>query len=96
MLEGYYQHKLKKKLLAEFPGCVVIKLNDFQGLPDLLVLFCNRWAMLEVKTSETASHEPNQDYYVDLFDQMSYASFIYPENEERVFDELHAAFESSR
>lgn len=94
MLESQYQLKLRKRLEEEFPGCFVMK-NDTlyrQGVPDLLVLFEDKWAMLEVKKSADAPHEPNQDYYIELFGQMSYASFIYPENEERVFDELHAAF----
>lgn len=77
-----------------FPGCVVLK-NDpnyLQGIPDLVIFYYNRWAMLEVKKSFNASHQPNQDYYIDKLDGMSFARFIYPENKEEVLDELQVAF----
>lgn len=98
MKESIYQLRLIRRIEKEFPGCVVIK-NDpqyIQGIPDLLILFEDRWAMLEVKTSEDAPSEPNQDYYVALWNEMSYSSFIYPENEERVFNELQLAFRTRR
>jgi hypothetical protein len=63
-----------------------------QGIPDLLVLYRNKWAMLEVKGFEDAPEEPNQDYYVDLLNNMSFAAFIYPENETEVLNELQHAF----
>lgn len=98
MNETLYQTELIRKLEREFPGCFVIK-NDpsyIQGIPDLLVLYENVWVMLEVKKSRHSPPEPNQRYYVDLFHKMSHAYFIYPENEERVFDELQYAFNSRR
>jgi len=98
MTEAQYQAKLIKRLHKEFPGCVVIK-NDpqrIQGIQDLLILHNDRWAMLEVKVSETARTRPNQPFYVDQFNKMSYASFIYPENEDGVFDELQLALSPSR
>lgn len=79
-----------------FPGAMVLK-NDpnyIQGIPDLTVLYCDKWATLEVKRSENASHQPNQDYYVGLMNQMSFSGFIYPENKEVVLDELQRAFRS--
>ena len=94
MLERDYQKKLVKKLKATFPGCIVVK-NDAQlkqGIPDLLVLYKDKWVALEVKQSATASHRPNQDGYVERMNEMSYASFIYPENEEAVFKELEEVF----
>lgn len=94
MLERDYQKKLVKKLKATFPGCIVIK-NDAQlkqGIPDLLVLFKEKWVALEVKQSANASHRPNQDSYVERMNEMSYASFIYPENEDAVFKELEEVF----
>jgi hypothetical protein len=94
MRESAYQAKVISKLRHKFPDCVVLK-NDTdyrQGLPDLLVLFEDRWAALEVKAYEDAPEQPNQDYYVRMLDRMSYASFIYPENEEEVFHDLQQTF----
>lgn len=94
MLERDYQKKLVKKLKERFPGCYVIK-NDAQlkqGIPDLLVLYSDKWVALEVKNSSTAHHQPNQDHNVKRMNDMSYASFIYPENEEAVFKELEEVF----
>jgi hypothetical protein len=88
--ENIYQAKLIKKLEAEFPGCIVVK-NDssyIQGIPDLTVYFDDRWVWLEVKKDAKSVHQPNQDHYVDLGKRKAYASFIYPENETQVFDEI--------
>jgi hypothetical protein len=65
--------------------------NEYQGIPDMLVLYNGRWAALEGKASATASHRPNQDYYVEMMNDMCYASFVYPENKEEVLDELQRA-----
>ena len=89
---------LIKELKDIFVGCIIMK-NDssyIQGIPDLLILYKDRWAALEVKKSATASHRPNQEYYVDKMDEMSYASFIYPENKEVVLDELQQTLFSRR
>jgi len=91
--ETKYQAYLVKRIEKEFPGCFVTK-NDasrLQGIPDLLILFGLRWAMLEVKTSESAPVQPNQTFYVEWFNALSYCSFIYPENEEKVFHDLQRA-----
>lgn len=83
-----------KKLKKEFDGCMVIK-NDpnyMQGIPDLLVLHRSHWAALEVKASEDASHQPNQDYYVDQMDGMSFAAYLSPENEDSIFQQLNQHF----
>lgn len=94
-LERDFQAKLIRELKELFTGCIILK-NDpdyIQGIPDLLILFQNKWAALEVKKSENAPHRPNQDYYVDKMDEMSYAAFIYPENKEAIVNELQQTFE---
>lgn len=93
--ENKYQAGLIKRLTTRFPHCMILK-NDsgyLQGVPDLIVLFESRWAMLEVKASATASHQPNQDYYVDKLDYMGFARFVYPENEDEVIRDLEDYFE---
>lgn len=96
MLERDFQRGLIKRLKEEFPDCMVIKLdpNYIQGLPDLLVLNGDKWACLEVKRSSAASVRPNQRYYVDKLNKMSYATFINPENYEEVIHELQQTFQS--
>ena len=92
--ETIYQNKLVKKLQDILPGCFILQ-NDpeeYQGIPDLLLLFGNRWAALEVKMSPTSRIQPNQQYYVNLFDEMAFASFICPETEEQVIKELVGSF----
>lgn len=97
-LERAFQARLIKELKDIFEGCIVLK-NDssyIQGIPDLLVLYKDRWAMLECKKSSSAKKRPNQEYYVDLMDKMSFSRFICPENKEEVLHELQQTFESSR
>lgn len=98
MNEGAYKTKLLKKIREKLPGCVILK-NDasyMQGIPDIIILFKNMWAMLEVKTGESATKQPNQDYFVKMFNRLSFASFINPDNEEEVLDALQSAFSSAR
>lgn len=98
MNENAYQPKLIKKLEKLFPGCFILK-NDSAyrpGVPDLVVLFNDRWAMLEVKKAKDAEKQPNQEWYVELLDGMSFAAFIYPENEKDVLNDLQQAFGLSR
>lgn len=95
MLERDYQKMLIEKLERMFPGCFILK-NDpgyLQGVPDLLILHGDRWAMLEVKAKATSATQPNQPYYVDLLSRMSFAAFIYPSNEQEVLDALSRAFQ---
>lgn len=96
--ETMYRRELISKLNRLLPGCVILK-NDpseMQGIPDILILFKNMWAMLEIKLSEVASKQPNQEYYIEQFGQMSYASFINPQNEDEVLDDLQLAFGVNR
>lgn len=67
-----------------------------QGIPDLLILWGGYWAALEVKTSPSAYAHPNQDHFIDKLNEMSFAAYIYPENEEEVLNALQQAFESPR
>ena len=95
-LERDFQAKLIRELKVLFPGCIVMK-NDssyIQGIPDLLVLYRDNWASLECKKSVAAKKRPNQEYYVDLMDEMSFSRFICPENKEEVLHELQQAFGS--
>lgn len=96
MKENKFQAGLKKKLRTMFSGCIVTKLDssDIQGIPDLLVLYKDKWAALEVKKEAKASHRPNQDYYVEKMNEMSFSRFIFPENEEDVLNELRETFKS--
>ena len=96
--EAAYQRHIIQRLYDEFPECVVL-INDSlntPGVPDLLVLYKTKWAALEVKISARARIGPNQSYYVNLMNTMSYARFIYPENENEVFDDLQYTFASTR
>lgn len=94
MAENRFKTNLVKEIKRLFPGCMVMHLdpNEIQGIPDLLVLYNDRWAVLEGKDYATAKHQPNQDYYVDLMNEMSFAAFIYPENKEEVLDDLYDYF----
>lgn len=96
MLEKDYQAKLIKKIKKRLPDSIVMKedANYKQGIPDLIVLNKNKWAALEVKKSEKASKRPNQEYYVDKMNSMSFASFIFPENEEDVLNAMEQALSS--
>lgn len=90
-MESKFQSNLIKDIRDLFPNCIILKndSNYLQGFPDLLILNGDRWAALEVKRSSEEDHQPNQDYYIDLVNNMgSYASFVYPENKERILHEL--------
>lgn len=93
-LERDFQKNLIKDLKSIFSGCIVMK-NDasyIQGIPDILVLFKDKWASLEVKKAANASHRPNQDYYVGKMNDMSFSRFIYPENRTEILEELKRFF----
>lgn len=94
MRESEFQAALIDEIRELLPGCIVLK-NDpnyLQGFPDLLILFKNKWAALEVKRSSASPYRMNQEYYVELANKMSYASFVFPDNRERVLYELQQAF----
>lgn len=94
--ESSFQANLIHEIKERFSGSIVIK-NDagyIQGLPDLIVLYGKHWAALECKRSGRAGHRPNQQWYVDLMNEMSFAAFVYPENKEEVLNGMEQAFES--
>ena len=91
-LESGFQDKLKEELKKLFPGCMIFKMDQIQGIPDLLILYKDKWASLENKKSAKAKHQPNQDYYVDLMNKMSFSRFICPENKDEVLEELKKVF----
>ncbi|MEG1514770.1 MAG: hypothetical protein RSD95_07805 [Clostridia bacterium] len=97
-LERDFQSGLVKELKALLPGCIVTKLDSshIQGIPDLLILFKDRWATLECKKRIEARKRPNQDYYVQRMNEMSFSRFISPENKEEVLHELEQSFRPSR
>lgn len=96
MLESDFQAKLIRELKDMFPGCIVMK-NDpsyIQGIPDLLVLYRDKWASLECKKNARAKRRPNQEYYVRQMDEMSFSRFICPENKEEVLYDLQQTFKT--
>lgn len=98
MLERDYQRLLIQELEHRFSGCIILKQDSGyrQGIPDLLILWHDKWAALEVKAEHDSPEQPNQHYYVELMDNMSFAAFIYPENQEEVLDALQHAFQLRR
>lgn len=102
MLESKFQSGLIKELKERFPGCIVMK-NDatqIQGIPDLTVLYGDKWAALECKRDEAdvqkSQKRGNQPYYVKRMDEMSFARYIYPQNKKEVLDELELALKPNR
>ena len=96
MLERNFQAKVIRELKDIYPDAIIYKTDGsyLQGFPDILILYKNKWASLEVKKSENEPRQPNQEYYVDKMNAMSFSRFICPENKERIFDDLQLAFES--
>lgn len=95
-LESKFQADLKAELRAMFPGCYILK-NDaryMRGVPDLIILYKDKWAMLECKREEDAAHRPLQNHHKDILMKMSFAAFIYPENKGEILDALRTLFSS--
>lgn len=89
-LERDFQSNLIKEIKEYFSGSIVMKTDPtyIQGLPDLLILFRDKWAALEVKRTSTAHKQPNQEYYVNKMNSMSFARFISPDNKDSVLKDL--------
>lgn len=92
-LESGFQDKLIKDLKNLFPGSMVFKMDQIQGIPDLLILWKDKWFSLECKKGVGAKRQPNQEYYVDLMNKMSFSRFVCPENREEILNELHKTFQ---
>lgn len=93
--ESDFQADVIKMVEERFPGCYCVKQDTRQGTPDLLVLHQKHWAMLENKIDENADHQPNQDWYVNHFNEMSFSAFVYPENVEEVLNEMERSFQAA-
>lgn len=96
-LERKYQPKLIERIERMFPGAYVRKIQADQGWPDLLILWGPCWALLEVKRKSPTSaddFEPNQEWYIEEFDRMSFSACIYPENEQEILYALQQTFRS--
>lgn len=96
MKESKFQSNLIKEIKSKLPECIIMKLDAgyIQGIPDLLILYKDKWAILECKRSKDAKHQPNQDWYVDKLNNMSFSRFIFPENKKEVLDELYRSFKT--
>lgn len=93
-LENKFQKELIDEIKEQYPGCIVMK-NDssyIQGIPDLTILYKDKWAMLEVKKNSKATKQPNQEHYVEQLNDMSFSRFVYPENKKDVLDDLRKKF----
>jgi len=91
--ESAIQSSIIKELEHQYPGAVVLKTDPayIQGFPDLLFLQNRFWAALEVKRARNSACQPNQGYWVNRLDRLSFSRFIYPSNLETIFDELDDA-----
>lgn len=97
-LESKFQKEFIDEAKKRYPGCVAIK-NDsgyIQGFPDWTILYEDKWAVLEMKKERGAQKQPNQEYYVDKLNKMSFSRFVFPENKEEVFEDLDALFKRKR
>ena len=95
-LESKFQKELMDEIRKLYPGCIILK-NDssyIQGFPDWTILFEDKWVVLETKRDKSAKKQPNQDYYVNRLRDMSFASFVYPENKEAVLDAIQQTFKA--
>ena len=97
-LESKFQKELMDEIREQYPGCIILK-NDsgyIQGFPDWTILYKDRWAVLEAKRERGAKKQPNQEYYVDKLDKMSFSRFVYPENKDEVLEDLERVFKRRR
>lgn len=98
MRESNFQTTLIQELEELFPGCIVLKndANYLQGFPDLTVLYKKTWAVLECKKGIHERFQPNQEYYIERCNEMSFSAMICPQNKEAVLYDLQIAFRTRR
>lgn len=97
-LESKFQKDFIDKVKARYPGSIALK-NDssyIQGFPDWTILYQDKWAVLEMKKDKGARKQPNQEYYVEKLNDMSFSRFVFPENEEEVLNDLDILFKRKR
>ena len=97
MKESKFQADLIKELQTRFEGCTVLKNDEryIQGFPDLTILFRDAWAVLEVKVPDKnnkITFQPNQEYYIEKHNEMSFAKVVTPDNVKEVIDDLCKSF----
>lgn len=98
-LESSFKARVVKHIREELlPGCILTTGNSAsqQGIPDVFIVYHNKWAMLEFKRAANSVHQPNQDYFVRMLDEWSFAAFIFPENEEEVLSALQSTLRPRR
>jgi hypothetical protein len=91
----FVKDDLKPDLEARFPGIVIIKQDpntSFQGVPDHLLLYEDKWAALETKRAVRSKRQPNQEFYVEKLNNLSYSAFVHPGNKQQVLDDLECVF----
>ena len=98
--ESDFQSNLVTEIKQTFDGCIVTKQDAIEGIPDLLILYKNKWATLECKKNKDEVSKPRrnkkqQDYYVGKMNEMSFSRYVYPENKEEVINELKVHFHKS-
>ena len=94
MLERKFQSNLIKILKEMFPNSIILKNDPIykQGIPDLIILENDKWATLECKQKSNSKAQPNQKYYVDKMNGMSFSKFISKDNQEEVLYDLERFF----
>ena len=98
MKESKFQKEVIDEIQELLPDAIIMKNdpNHIQGIPDLTILSGDKWATLEIKKSKDATHQPNQDFYVETMNNMSFSAFIFPENKEEVLYEMAQSLKSKR
>lgn len=95
-LEKKFKNDFLSDIQEQYPDCMIMPMNHVQGIPDTLILYKNKWAALEFKKFSRAKRQPNQPYYVQLMDDMSFSRFVYPENRQEVMNDIQKSFRTAR